>query len=88
VNEKSPRTLDVNKGDRVRLLQPMWDGTQYFKADEEIHWPFDEKPSVDQACLVTEKVTPLTAPPMTDGKPPAGYLDPRTNEPLPAPPSS
>lgn len=88
VTDKAPRTLDVKKGDRVRLLQPHWDGTQYFSADEEIHWPHDVPPTVDQACLTTEKVTPLTAPAMTDGKPPVGYVDPRTNEPMAAPPSA
>lgn len=87
VTEKGPRTLDVKKGDRVRLLLPLWDGTQRFEAGEEIHWQFDTPPSVEQACLASEKETPLDAPAMTDGKPPPGYVDPRTNEPIAAPPS-
>lgn len=81
VGEKEPR-LAIKKGDRVRLLLPLWDGTQRFEAGEEISWPFDMAPTVEQACLASEKETPLDAPVMTDGRPPEGYLDPRTGQPF------
>ena len=85
VGEKEPR-LAVKKGDRVRLLLPLWDGTQRFEAGEEIVWTLENPPTVEQACLASEKETPLDAPVMTDGRPPEGYLDPRTGLPfVPAP---
>lgn len=82
VTDKAPRTLDVKKGDRVRLLLPLWDNVQLYKADEIIAWPFDHPPEVHQAVLPDVAVPELTAPAMGDGKPPAGYLDARTGKPL------
>lgn len=85
VGEKEPR-LAVKKGDRVRLLLPLWDGTQRFEAGEEIVWTLDIAPTTEQACLASDRETPLDAPVMTDGRPPEGYLDPRTGLPfVPAP---
>ena len=85
VGEKEAR-LSIKKGDRVRLLLPLWDGTQRFEAGEEIVWTLDTPPTTEQACLASEKETPLDAPPMTSGEPPAGYIDPRTGLPfVPAP---
>lgn len=81
VTDKDPRNLDVKKGDRVRLLLPLWDNVQRYEADEIIIWPFDYPPSVDQACLPDEAVPALTAPAMGDGKPPPGYVDARTGRP-------
>lgn len=82
VGEETAR-LDIKKGDRVRLLLPYWDGFQRFEADEVIVWTNDTPPTTDQACLASEAATPLTAPAMTDGKPPADYIDPRTGGKLP-----
>lgn len=82
VTDKAPRTLDVKKGDRVRLLQPLWDNVQYYKTDEVIIWPFDYPPEVDQACLPDVAIPELTAPAMGDGKPPEGYVDARTGKKL------
>ena len=81
VGEETAR-LEIKKGERVRLLLPYWDGFQRFEADEVIVWTNDTPPTTDQACLLSEVATPLTAPAMTDGKPPAGYVDPRTGGPL------
>lgn len=80
-DDKEPR-LNVKKGDRVRLLQPLWDGVQYFYAGETISWPLDTSPTAAQAASANEKATPLDAPVFSDAKPPAGYIDPRTDEPL------
>lgn len=80
LGEKEPR-LAIKKGDRVRLLLPLWDGTQRFEAGEEISWPLDVSPTAEQACLASDKETPLDAPVMTDGRPPEGYIDPRTGQP-------
>lgn len=83
--DKAPRNLDVKKGDRVRLLQPFWDNVQRFEADEVIVWPFDYPPDINQACLPDEVPAASTAPAMGDGRPPAGYLDPRTGQPYTPP---
>ena len=53
VTYKGPRTLDVKKGDKVRLLVPHHDGTQYFNAGEEIYWYSDTPPTVEQARELT-----------------------------------
>ena len=82
VGETTAR-LEVQKGERVRLLLPYWDGFQRFEADEVIVWTNDTPPTVEQACLVSEVATPLDAPAMTDGKPPSDYIDPRTGGKLP-----
>lgn len=79
LNEKEP-TLDVKKGDRVRLLVPIYDNVQWIAADTEINWPFDDPPLKTTAALAGEKTTPLDAPAMTAGKPPADYVDPATGE--------
>lgn len=84
VAEKEPR-LAIKKGDRVRLLLPLWDGTQRFEAGEEIVWTLETPPTAEQACLASEKETPLDAPPMTSGDPPDGYIDPRTGAPFEPP---
>lgn len=80
--DKLPRTLDVKKGDRVRLLLPLWDNVQKYEIDEVIKWPFDYPPEVHQACLPEESNPDLTAPAMGDGKPPEGYTDARTGQKL------
>lgn len=80
-DEKEPR-LNVKKGDRVRLLQPLHDGVQYFYEGEFISWPLDTPPTTAQATYATDKVTPLDAPVFADGKPSEGYIDPRTDQPL------
>lgn len=85
VTDKAPRTLDVKKGDRVRLLLPLWDNVQRYEADEVIYWPLDYPPDISQACLPDDVVPESTAPPMGDGKPPAGYINPRTGQPYTAP---
>lgn len=87
VGEETAR-LDIKKGERVRLLLPYWDGFQRFEADEVIVWTNDTPPTVDQACHAADPATPLTAPAMTDGKPPADYVDPRTGGKLPPPGSN
>lgn len=74
--------LNVKKGDRVRLLQPLHDGVQYFYEGEVISWPLDTPPTAAQAASAKDKATPLDAPVFSDAKPPEGYIDPRTNEPL------
>lgn len=70
----------VKKGDLVRLLEPHYDGFKRIEAGELVHWWNDDPPSVRYAALPETKQTPLTAPPMTDGKPPADYLDPATGK--------
>lgn len=80
VTDKTPRFLDVKKGDRVRLLLPLWDNVQYIQADQIIIWPFDYQPEIHQACLPEEMNPVLTAPAMGDGKPPPDYVDPRTGQ--------
>lgn len=82
VTDKGPRYLDVQKGDRVRLLKPLWDNVQRYEVDEVIAWPFDYQPEDHQACLPDQGIPELTAPAMGDGKPPEGYLDARTGLPL------
>lgn len=72
--------LDIKKGDRVRLLQPIFDNVQLIPADTVIHWPFDAPPLKSVASYVEDKTTPLDAPAMTDGKPSDSYRDPVTNE--------
>lgn len=71
----------VKKGDRVRLLLPIYDGVERISEGEVIMWPYDDPPTLEVACHVDQKQTPLTAPAFTDGKPPPGYVDPRTGEP-------
>lgn len=74
-----PKTLDeVRKGDLVRLLEPHYDGFQRIEAGKEVRWWNDTPPDPRNACLPDVEQTPLDAPPMTDGKPPAQYLDPQT----------
>lgn len=82
VTDKGPRNLDVTKGDRVRLLLPLWDNVQYYETDEIIAWPFDYPPEIHQACLPDVQIAALTAPAMGDGKPPENYLDARTGQKL------
>lgn len=68
----------VAKGDLVRLLVPHYDGFQLFAADSIVRWWNDDPPSARNAALPETELTPLNAPPMTDGKPPADYIDPNT----------
>lgn len=82
VTDKEDPRLPVKKGDRVRLLLPLWDGVQMYAADEIIYWPLDTAPVVTQACLPDERNTALDAPPMQDGTPPANYVDARTGQKL------
>ena len=70
----------VSKGDPVRLLVAHYDGFQRFEAGSIVHWWNDEPPTVRNAALVETPETPLTAPAMTDGKPPADYIDPATGK--------
>jgi hypothetical protein len=51
VTDKDPRELNVKKGDRVRLLQPLWDNVQLYQVDEVILLASRLQPEVDQACL-------------------------------------
>lgn len=81
-NADSEPRLDVKKGDRVRLLQPLYDGVQYFYEGEVISWPLDTPPTTAQAANAKDKATPLDAPVFSDAKPPADYIDPRTGQPL------
>ena len=80
VEQDTVRLDEIKQGDRVRLLLPLFDNVQRIPEGTVIIWPFDHPPTADQACREDEKVTPLTAPPMTDGKPPADYVDPTTGE--------
>lgn len=70
----------VKRGDMVRLLEPHYDGFQLIPADTLVRWWNDDPPSVRYACLPEAPQTPLTAPAMTDGKPPADYVDPSTGK--------
>ena len=70
----------VSKGDLVRLLVAHYDGFQRFEAGSIVHWWNDEPPTVRNAALVETPETPLTAPAMTDGKPPSDYVDPVTGK--------
>lgn len=77
-----PTTLaEVRKGDLVRLLEPHYDGFQRFEAGAAVRWWNDTPPDPRNACLPDAPATPLEAPPMTDGKPPADYIDPATGKP-------
>lgn len=69
---------DVKRGDLVRLLVPHYDGYQLLKEGDVVRWWNDEPPDERNACLPEAEQTPLDAPPMTDGKPPADYTDPNT----------
>ncbi len=71
---------EVKKGDWVRLLEPHYDGFQRIDAGTEVQWWNDDPPDERNACLASVRKTPLDAPPMTDGKPPADYLDPLTGK--------
>jgi len=82
VQDPEPKLAGCQKGSLVRLLVPFYDGYQRFETGAEIYWPFDEPPLAANAALASAKVTPLDAPPMTSGEPPADYIDPATNEPL------
>lgn len=76
-----PTTLDaVKKGDWVRLLEPHYDGFKRIEAGTDVRWWNDTPPDERHACLPELALTPRDAPPMTDGKPPAGYLDPETGK--------
>lgn len=77
--EKEPR-LDIKKGTKVRLLQPFWDGVQYFNADEIIKWPVDTPPTTAQATYANQKAEAINAPLFPPADPPADYIDPRTGE--------
>lgn len=72
--------LPVKKGDKVRLLVPHYDGYQLLAADTVVEWWNDDPPSTRNACLPDADQTPLDAPAMTDGKPPAHYKDPKTGK--------
>ena len=70
----------VKKGDRVRLLVPHYDGYQLLPADSVVQWWNDDPPSARNAERPEVDKTPLTAPSMTDGKPPDSYRDPKTGK--------
>lgn len=82
VLDTEPRLAGCQKGTRVRLLVPIYDGFQRFEAGAEIFWPYDDPPLAANAALASAKETPLDAPPMTSGEPPADYIDPATGDPL------
>lgn len=77
----SDRVLtDIKRGDLVRLLEPHYDGYQRFEAGTVVRWWNDEPPNARNVTHADNPETPLTAPAMTDGKPPADYLDPTTGK--------
>ena len=75
-----PVLTGMKKGDLVRLLEPHYDGFQLLKAGDVVRWWNDDPPNARYVALVETAQTPLTAPAMTDGKPPADYLDPTTGQ--------
>lgn len=76
-----PKTLDeVKKGDMVRLLVPHYDGFKLMKEGTICRWWNDTPPDERNAALPDAEQTPLDAPAMTDGKPPADYVDPETGK--------
>jgi hypothetical protein len=78
-----PKTLEeVKKGDMVRLLVPHYDGFKLLTADSVVRWWNDTPPSdpLNVALPENSEPTPLDAPAMTDGKPPADYIDPETGK--------
>lgn len=79
---KPPAKLeDVRRGDKVRLLVAHYDGYKRIEAGTVVDWWNDTPPDERNACLPEVAETPLTAPPMTSGKPPSGYVDPETGKP-------
>jgi hypothetical protein len=82
VERRGPPTKldDVKRGDWVRLLEPHYDGFQRLEAGVDVQWWNDTPPDSRNACLLDTPSTPLNAPAMTDGKPPADYLDPTTGK--------
>lgn len=79
-SEKEPVLEGVKKGDLVRLLAAHYDGYQRFEAGSIVRWWNDTPPVARNAALVETPETPLTAPAMTDGKPPEDYIDPNTGK--------
>jgi len=77
-----PKTLaEVKKGDQVRLLVPHFDGFKRIPEDTLVAWWNDTPPDPMNAALPEDsEPTALTAPAMTDGKPPADYIDPETGK--------
>lgn len=71
----------VKKGDWVRLLEPHFDGFQRLEAGTVVQWWNDDPPNARNVARVEDEQTPLTAPAMTDGKPPESYRDPKTGKP-------
>jgi hypothetical protein len=70
---------EVRKGDWVRLLEPHYDGFQRLETGAVVRWWNDAPPDPCNAVPAdSSEPMPLDAPPMTDGKPPADYLDPLT----------
>lgn len=45
-------TAEIKKGDKVLLLQSIYDGMQVLHRESVIAWPFDNPPTPDQATLV------------------------------------
>lgn len=80
--ESDPVLEDIKKGDRVLLLEPHFDGFKRIEAGTTVSWWNDDPPNARYVAKVDSKEqNSLTAPPMTDGKPPAGYIDPETGAP-------
>jgi len=78
--------VDVKKGDKVRLLQPINDGVQSFAEGSEVFWPHDTPPHRTVAAHVGDRSpTPLDAPPMGRGKPASDKIDPATGKPYVVP---
>jgi len=80
---KEPETAQPKswKGTRVRLLVAHYDGYQRLAEGTECNWWEDSKPDPANAVPVGDaRPTPLDAPAMTDGRPPADYVDPTSGE--------
>ncbi len=76
---KPKMTDEVSKGDLVRLLEPHYDGFQRLEAGAVVRWWNEAPPDPRYAVPADSAVpAPLEAPPMTDGRPPADYVDPLT----------
>ncbi len=78
--EVDPVLEGVKKGDLVRLLEAHYDGFQRLEAGAVVAWWNDTPPSTRTVAYANAPQTPLDAPPMTDGKPPADYVDPHTGK--------
>ncbi|WP_428660446.1 hypothetical protein [Reyranella sp.] len=79
-DRRNPVLAGVQKGDWVRLLEPHYDGYQLLPEGAIVHWWNDDPPSANYVALSNHGFAPDDVPHMTDGEPPADYLDPRTGK--------